>query len=260
MRKTTLGLMALMAVLVPTLGTAQVYVQPSAYPRMTAANALWQVRGGPIFHAGAYYYPAGPTTFFDGNVMMRTGTYEGVPLYEDATQSPYTVVYVPIGGNVVRPYERRREGELAGTTGSRTPSFVIQRDGEVTAAAGAASSGLLLPPPAESVEPLVIPEFVAPVAARGPLVAADLPQPVSVPTSRNVALRGRVPSILQVWVPFNGARWYSAGSAQPYAADRFVRIGEYHGFPVYRGKTTGANVIYIPSVEGGAVAPYRKGR
>ena len=97
-----------------------------------------QQRGTPVFHAGAFYYPSGPSTFFDGNVMQRTGTFEGVPLYEDATQTPFTVVYVPIGGNVVRPYERRREGELAGSTGSRTPSFPVQTDGEVSVGAAPA--------------------------------------------------------------------------------------------------------------------------
>src|SRR5690348_7492696 len=83
MRHAILGWTLSVAVLIPTMGTAQVYVQPSAYPRVTAATAVWQARGEPIFHAGAYYYPTGPTIFFDGNVMMRTGTYQGVPLYED---------------------------------------------------------------------------------------------------------------------------------------------------------------------------------
>ena len=106
------------------------------YPATTAANAAWQLRGDPVFHAGAFYYPTGPTVFFDGNVMARTGTYEGVPLYEDATLSPFTIVYVPIGGNVVRPYERRREGELAGTVGSRPPSFPISATGEVPVQVG----------------------------------------------------------------------------------------------------------------------------
>src|SRR3954452_12540748 len=131
MRTFTLALLLSVAVLLPKLGTAQVLLLPDAYPQVTAANAAWQSRGDAVFHAGAFYYPAGPTVFFDGNVMHRTGTYQGIPLYEDATQTPFTVVYVPIGGNVVRPYERRREGDLAGTVGSRTPSFPIQRDGEV---------------------------------------------------------------------------------------------------------------------------------
>ena len=256
MRHAILGWTLSVAVLIPTLGTAQVYVQPTAYPRVTAANAVWQVSGAPIFHAGAYYYPTGPTVFFDGNVMMRTGTYQGVALYEDATITPYTIVYVPIGGSVVRPYERRREGELAGTIGSRTPSFPIQRDGEVSVAEGTGTTGLIVPSRNQG-EPLVIPETVA-IGTRGSLVASDLPEPVAVPTVQRVALRGRVPSILQVWVPFNGTRWYSAGTAQPYSPDRFAKIGEYHGFPVYRAKATGNDVIYIPSVEGGAVAPYKK--
>ena len=258
MRCSILGWTLSVVVLLPTLGTAQVYVQPSAYPRVTATGAVWFARGEPLFHAGAFYYPTGPTVFFDGNVMMRTGTYQGVPLYEDATQTPYTVVYVPIGGNVVRPYERRREGELAGTVGSRTPSFPIQRDGEVSVAAGTGITGIVVPPVSE-IEPLVIPESFA-IGTRGSLVAADLPEPVMVPTVNRVALRGRVPSILQVWVPFNGTRWYSAGSAEPFSAARFTQIGEYHGFPVYRAKNTGADVIYIPSVEGGAVAPYKRTR
>jgi hypothetical protein len=254
--------MVVMALLMPTVGTAQVYMQPSAYPRVTAANALWLVRGEPIFHASAYYYPTGPTVFFNGNVMTRTGTNEGVPLYEDGTQAASTVVYVPIGGNMMKPYERRREGELAGTTGSRVPSFVVQRDGEVSTAARQAAADLLFPP-SPGFEPLSIPEVTAPAAtgaARSPLVAGNLPRSVSAPTSRNVALRGRSPSILQMWVPFNGTKWYTAGAAEPYSADRFVRIGDHHGFPVYRGKRTGTNVIYIPSVEGGAVVPYRKAR
>jgi len=179
-----------------------------------------------------------------------------VALYEDATITPYTIVYVPIGGSVVRPYERRREGELAGTIGSRTPSFPIQRDGEVSVAAGTGSTGVIVPLRNEG-EPLVIPETLA-VSTRGSLLASDFPEPVAAPARSRVALRGRVPSILQVWVPFNGTRWYSAGIAQPYSPDRFAKIGEYHGFPVYRAKATGNNVIYIPSVEGGAVAPYKK--
>ena len=85
--------------------------------------------------------------------MQRTGTFEGVPIYEDATQTPFTVVYVPIGGNVVRPYERRREGELAGSTGSRIPSFPVQTDGEVSVgAAPRGITGIITPAPQFSVD------------------------------------------------------------------------------------------------------------
>ena len=112
---------------------AQVYRLPTPVPQVTAAAADWQIRGEPIFYAGEFYYAAGPSVFFDGNVMKRTGQHRGVALYEDSTLEPYSIVYVPIGRNLMRPYERWRAGQLAGTVGSRTPSFPVERDVEVSA-------------------------------------------------------------------------------------------------------------------------------
>ena len=54
------------------------------------------------------------------------------------------------------------------------------------------------------------------------------------------------------------SRWFSAGSALPYAEDRFVRVGEYHGFPVYRQRNGPSNEIWVPAVEDGPLAPYRR--
>ena len=70
--------------------------------------------------------------FFNGNTMVRTGHYNGVPLYADATLEPYSIVYVPIGRGLMQPYERPRRGDLAGTTGSRPPSFPVQLDDDGT--------------------------------------------------------------------------------------------------------------------------------
>ena len=124
MRRSLIGCLLLMAVLLPNIGAAQgVYVVPNQYPQVTAANAFWQLRGDPVFHAGTFYYPAGPSVYFDGNVMMRTDTFQGVPIYEDATQLPFTVLYIPIGGNVVRPYERRRKWQEAQEVGRRRSRF-----------------------------------------------------------------------------------------------------------------------------------------
>ena len=80
-------------------------------------EAWYQLRE-PIQYAGELYYPAGAAIFFNGNSMVRTGHYNGVPLYADATRDPYSVVYVPIGRGQLQPYERLRRGDLAGTTGS----------------------------------------------------------------------------------------------------------------------------------------------
>src|SRR5947208_1010689 len=57
--------------------------------------------------------------------MIRTGDFLGIPLYARTTIEPYSVVFVPIGGGMLQPYERRREGELAGTVGSSAPSFPV---------------------------------------------------------------------------------------------------------------------------------------
>jgi hypothetical protein len=252
MRNFTLGWVLLIAVLWANVGTAQVSMRPTPYPQVTAATATWQLRGDPVFHAGTFYYPAGPTVFFDGNVMMRTDTFQGVPVYEDATQTPFSVVYIPIGGNIVRRYERLREGELAGTVGSRTPSFPPQLDREPAPPVEPLGIVGTLTPPVDQSAVAVIPEPVQPLGA----IAAV--RPSSAPAAPVRSARGaKNPAILQLWIPFNGARWYSAGSAVSYSPDRFIKVGEYRGFPVYREKNR-ADQIYVPSVADGPLAPYKK--
>ena len=251
MRKSTLGWVLSMVVLLPNVGTAQVLIRPNPYPQVTAAIASWQMRGDPVFHAGAFYYPVGPIVFFDGNVMNRTDTFEGVPIYEDATQTPFSVIYMPIGGNSVRPYERRREGEVAGTVASRPPSFPVQLSGNSAVAVPVGATGVITPPVNQSE--VVIPEAPRPVGTAG-AIASSVP-PV---TPARPARRATTPTIFQVWVPFDGARWYSAGTAVAYSADRFVQVGDYGGFPVYRDKSGSRDLIYIPSIVNGSVAPYAK--
>ena len=70
--------------------------------------------------------------------------------------------------------------------------------------------------------------------------------------------RANTSTILRVWVPFEGAQWYSSGAAVSYSSDRFVQVGKYRGFPVYRDKTGTTDQIHIPSVADGPVAPYKK--
>jgi hypothetical protein len=169
-----------LAVLLPAPSTAQVTLRRTPEPGVTAANATWLQRGDPIFYAGSLYYPTGPTVFFDGNVMMRAGSFEGVPLYHDATLGPYEVIYVPIGGKLLRPYERKRAGDLAGTVGSRTPSFPVQLAAE-------APTG---------------PETY-PVASSSPAEPPAPPPPLpELPLARR---RGTAPLIQQVWIPFEGS-------------------------------------------------------
>jgi hypothetical protein len=62
-----------------------------------------------------------------------------------------------------------------------------------------------------------------------------------------------------IWISYRGARWHSAGAAVSYSADRFARVGQYRGLPVYRDRHGPAGEIYIPVVKDGPLAPFRKG-
>ena len=126
---------------------AQVNSRPTDPPTVSAADAPWFRQREPLIFAGSLYYPAGPVVFFNGDVMVRTGYYNGVPLYADTTIEPYSIVLVPIGRGQMQPYERVRDGELAGTSGSRAPSFpgTSERSGEVIASAPGAPTNAPLP-------------------------------------------------------------------------------------------------------------------
>src|SRR5262245_16836412 len=110
---------------------AQVNYRPTDPPIVSAENDRWYLRGDPVAFAGTFYYQTGPVVFFNGDVMVRVGNYNGVPLFVDSTIEPYSVLLVPIGRGRMQPYERLRDGDLAGTTGSRAPSFPVTAPGEV---------------------------------------------------------------------------------------------------------------------------------
>ena len=70
--------------------------------------------------------------FFNPYEMARTGNYRGIPLYVLTTRDPYGVVYLPVARGLMQPYERRRDGDAAGTVGNSAPSFPVDRDSEAT--------------------------------------------------------------------------------------------------------------------------------
>ena len=63
-----------------------------------------------------------------------------------------------------------------------------------------------------------------------------------------------------IWLEYGGSRWYADGPAAVFDAARFMQIGLYRGFPVYRDKDRGADEIWVRVVEDGPVAPYAKRR
>jgi hypothetical protein len=249
MRGLTLGLVLTVAVLLPSLGNAQVFEFRTPPPDVSAAGALWQIDGDPIVVGGLTYYPTRGFRLFDGQVMARTGMFEGVPVYSDTTIEPYSELYVPLGNGRMRVYERRRERELAGTTGSHVPMFPVD------------SPSVPAPPD----RPLVTSEgavgtggAIAPRAVSSAGARSELTRPRRTTIITNVPRAATAGSVNGVWLNFDGARWYSSGAAASFSPDRFEPVGEYHGFPVYRDKISGSDEIWVSVVKDGPLAPYRK--
>ncbi|HET9272411.1 MAG TPA: hypothetical protein VFO31_29740 [Vicinamibacterales bacterium] len=247
---------------------AQMISRPTDAPQVSAAGESWYRLREPIQYAGELYYPAGASVFFNGNSMVRTGHYNGVPLYADATRDPYSLVLVPIGGGQLQPYERRRRGDLAGSTGTTLPSFPIalRPDGPVVPMAAGAPTNLPLSTGAIST---FTPEVTPPVVYLPAVATAAAPacscEPTAVPatavvpplpTDRVAVLSARRPDNNDgVWIRFDNATWVSTGAAEP-RTTAFTQVGEHAGFAVFR-KQDGGDVIYLQSREG-VLAPYRR--
>ena len=247
MRGFTLGFVLTVAVLFPQVGNAQVFQFRTPPPDVTAAAAGWQLSSAPIVVGGLTYYPTRAFRLFDGQVMAQTGMYESVPVYSDTTIEPYSELYVPLGNGRMRVYERRRERELAGTTGSHVPTFPVDspsvpardRDvGTIRMAGAVGTAGTIVPRVAS--DSAVLPERARP--RRTSIITA-------VPGAS--AANG-------VWLEFDGGRWYSDGPAASFSPDRFEPVGEHHGFPVYRDKSSDNGDIWVSVVKDGPLAPYAR--
>lgn len=254
-------------------GAAQIVSLPSPPPIVVADAEEWYRSGEPIAFAGTLYYPAGAIRHFDGNRMVRTGAHRGVPFYADTTLEPYSLIFVPLEGGLVQPYERRRDGDLAGTTGSTAPSFPVAISAEAAATgAGALGIGATAGPP-DRVQPFIISAtgVTGATGATGAMGATGATGAVGtigvVSDERGTARRARAFATLEkptgfngVFVTYQGIRWRSAGPAVAYSEARFEVAGDYHGFPLYidRGvEAEAARTIYLPSTDG-LVAPYER--
>jgi hypothetical protein len=198
--------------------------------------------------------------------MVRTGDFRGIPLYARTTIEPYSIVFVPVAGGMMQPFERRRDGELAGTEGSSPPSFPIALASD-SPAAGAAG-------PAQAPGP---PMFVG-IANQKYEDAqfASVPQPTGTgggastvetltPTSRDhlpVAsrIRRRADSANGMFLQYENTRWFINGPPVAFDPSRFVRAGERDGIPIYRDRNGMQATIYVPVVRdaAGLLAPFTK--
>ena len=269
MRPFVLALFLSVAVLFPKTGNAQVYQFRTAPPEVTAAAADWQINSEPVIVGGLVYYPTRGFRFFDGQVMAQIGIYERVPVYADTTLEPFSVLYVPVSRDRMREYERRRDRELAGTTGSRMPSFPVEsasvralRDLPVGMVG---TTGTIEPSPqmttlgaGATIQPSAVPSSVGSTGTFEPRAAASTGRQGRAPSRPNLESARRPTGANGVWLEFNGARWYADGAATSFSPDRFEPVGLYRGFPVYRDKAAATNEIWVQVVEDGPLAPYVK--
>jgi hypothetical protein len=229
---------------VASQATAQAIWQPTPPPLVTAENETWYRAGNAIEWNGDFYYPAGAPRAFDPDAMVRAGSYRGIPLYTDATLEPYSIVFVPISGRRMQPYERWRAGMLADTSGSVTPSFPPQTAAALSLASEGSVAQAAMPPTfaraydlAPAPAPVAAPQVQVPVGTTGSSVITA--PPPAARTSRPSK------SVSVVWIDYSGKRWTADGKAFELTAD-MQAVGTYRGFPVY-ARGSDRSTIYVPS-------------
>jgi hypothetical protein len=238
----TIVVAALLAV--PATAAAQVDLRPAPPPTITAESATWYQNREPMLVGGIVYYPAGPQVFFNSQEMVRSGLYRGVPIYTRTTAEPYSQLFVPLTGGLMQPYERRRSGELAGTVGTSTPSFPVDRYPDE-------KSGLGPDVPQAAGPPTGVAAVEEPVGTSG-RVGGE-----AAPDRQRPSPRRNAPNA--IYIEYNGARWFSKGPPVE-MDDRFVIAGRYFGMPVYVNRQDVTGRIYVP-VTGASealLAPYSR--
>jgi hypothetical protein len=214
------------------------------------SGAEWRASGAPLIFNGIPYYLAGPRVFFNSDVMVRVGTFEGVPLYADTTLEANSIIYVSVGGKLMQPYERRRSGELAGTEGSRTPSFPVDLSG----------GSVETEPLDQDIEPAAPTSLLpSPSASSGQTrepALTDLPHDnrcVETVRVESVKTDARVPVTGGIWINFDHKTWVlSSARLTPVS---LVIVGQVNGFPVYRDRAR-PNEVFVPSTHRGPLVRY----
>ena len=228
MRRTMSAVVLSLAVLFPSVSNAQITEEP-------------------VLMNGLYFYPTREFRIFDANVMTQVASSQRAPIYVDSTLAPNTVVYLAVGGKTMRAYRIGEPGAAPVTA----------------AAAAVAPAPVLLPAPAGSEDRTVgtSGSTVPAIVGTGSNVVAPRPAADARASSsrrETVPLTTLQPQGNQgIWIEYDGARYFAGGAAAVFSADRFTRIGEYQGFPVYRAADdSNKDRIWVTSAIDGPVAPF----
>ena len=261
MVKMTARILTAMIALAIASGALAQMLTPTPPPTVTAENEPWFQSREPLVFAGRLYYPVGAQVHFNRNEMVRMGYYGSVPIYTRTTIEPFSIIFVPLAGGVMQPYERRRSGDLAGTTGSTASSFPIE------------SPSLPYSAPVAMVQAQSAPTGIVAVDRDVRALAGQEAPPV--PLDRPVATTGyarepapaarpgdsmsarRPEGLNGIFITFNKQRWFSGGPAVMLARSRLTPAGTYNGLPVYADPSK-PNTIYVPVTPSAdaLVAPY----
>jgi hypothetical protein len=213
----------------------QVVWQPAPAPMVTAEAAAWYRSGEPVEWNGDKYYPAGAVQFFNRYQMIRSGSFRGIPLYTDTTLEPNSIVFVPLTGERMQPYERSQATQASGLN---------QAPAEPTRA------------PAYDLSPTPVLAAPQPTDAlpAAPLAVGTSGRGVATPV-RHVATLRPPTGLNAIWVDYGGRRWLAGGKAIDYDAASLTQVGTYRGWSVYT-RHGDRSTIYIP-VAPGRLAPYK---
>ncbi len=203
--------LATVLTMMPTAAMAQVVVQPTPAPLVTAENEAWYRAGTAIEVNGGVYERAGAPRAFDPSTMAVAGSYRGISLYTDTALEG--IVLVPIDAGRVQPYRQLAVGVPAGTTGCVASALPVDTAAPMPESAVVGTTGRTI------------------AAATSGLIESAIP-----PKGLNNA-----------FVQYDGRRWIADGKATVLTPD-MQPAGTYHGYTVY---TRGADraTIYIPSTK-----------
>ena len=234
------------ALAVPLVATGQELLQ-----QPTAESEPWFMSRAPVLFGGTWYVPAGAQVHFNQNEMVRTGSLGAVPVYIRTTLEPRSIIFVPLSGGLMQPYERRRSGALAGTEGSIPPSFPVDSAAELT---GSAPRALRAAGPLTGAETTVSTLSWTAQPPAGRAVGTAGPTPF-VPT-RSLESAIRPEGLNGVFVNFENQRWFHKGEAVPFEPGAFRQIGTYKGFAVYSHASHPATIFIPVTKDASALAPY----
>ena len=262
-RRALIAAVGLALALAASSVAARQMLQSAPVPTVTADNERWYLEGEPVSFAGNLYYPAGAQVFFNASEMVRSGFFQGIPLYTRTTIEPYSVVYVPLAGGRMQPYQRPRSGELTGTAGS-TPTL-LPTPPETVPPGGLAPQAAVAPASTTTSIPVQLPRPMVAEPMPEPAMAAQSPGSVGTTGAfprrpPHVSIGGKPQGANAIFIEFDNRRWYPAGPASAVDLSGMVRIGDYHGFDVF-APSAGSSEVYIRSTEGGsAVVRYTTSR